>query len=437
MGDREYRQQKQILEVENRAAQGHADYEEPASSERYTSQGAIPPVETEWVDLDKRPPTASELAYGDARGIKPTRHALGPAGAPNLNAPSVQISTGHPLVDKRLGCSDVPLGTNGCFLDPERRTLLLSECHTRILRAEIHFTSALNQLRVDELLKKEPEKSEWMMELFLDVIGQIGVSTVVKAFHALKSGKLGSVQPYVENANQLSAAINASSDAQLTTALGIAVGQGKAAATKKLGAQTDTANAEQGTQKTANVGYLSYLEGRAGKIYQYMSEGMVAGLSDSLLLTLTDAFETDNHSVEVYKAELSAKLKRFEHSGVSKLGITKNEDFHPISDTAWQHDTRAFWVKTPLGKRLGLYQRTHQAIPATVRVGSVDREATPFDKITMEMEDFAARPYTFVRYVPVEFEHAAVAMHISKWHSDPVERVAQTHEEVAFAGMTQ
>lgn len=59
------------------------DHEEQYASHgpRMIYTGQIPAVEEEWVDADKRPPTASELAYGDARGNKPARQAIGPAAA--------------------------------------------------------------------------------------------------------------------------------------------------------------------------------------------------------------------------------------------------------------------------------------------------------------------------------------------------------------------
>lgn len=382
-----------------------------------------------------------QLRYASKAAIPPAQEGLsqpGPTISGHLTAPSAQISTGQPLVDKGLGCTDKPMGTEGCFLSPARRGLLLAECHGRILRAEIHFTSALNQIRVDELLKKEPEKSALLMELLIDVIGHVGVSTVLKAFAALKGGAIEGVQQYVENANELPAAMSAESSGHLTTALSMAAGLGKKTATTELGPQTDPTKPEEGTQKASNVAYLSYLESRAGTIYQYISEDMIAGLSDSLLLTLTEAFDTKHHSVEVYKQELSGKLKRFDGSGVRKLGVTKNESFDLISDGTWLHDTRAFWVKSPLGRRLGLYQRAYQPIPDTVMTDHFTRrrDATPFDRVAMEMQDYAQRPFTFVRYVPLEFEAAAVAMHTAKWHAEPVERVAQTPEEIASAGVT-
>lgn len=58
------------------------DHDEQYASHgpRMIYTGQIPAVEEEWVDADKRPPTASELAYGDARGNKPGRQAVGPTG---------------------------------------------------------------------------------------------------------------------------------------------------------------------------------------------------------------------------------------------------------------------------------------------------------------------------------------------------------------------
>src|SRR5690606_21963132 len=143
------------------------------------------------------------------------------------------------------------------------------------------------------------------------------------------------------------------------------------------------------------------------------------------------------HSPEVYKTELGGKLKRFEKSGVGKLGVTKNTESTSALDMGpWQWDTRAYWVNTPSGRRLGLYRREYREIPDTVVDGTTRHEASPAEKITMEMQDYARRPFTFLRYVPVEFEQAAVAMHTAKWHTEPVERVAQTPEEIAYAGVT-
>lgn len=63
----------------------HGDvYAAPGPRMVYT--GAIPPVQEEWVDADKRPPTASERFYGDARGNKASRHAIGPGAGEGAQA---------------------------------------------------------------------------------------------------------------------------------------------------------------------------------------------------------------------------------------------------------------------------------------------------------------------------------------------------------------
>lgn len=426
MPDRERRPEQQLGYGSAGMQEPDVDYVEAEHSPKAARLASLADLRRYAAESQSTKPSASELAYGpdDARGG-------------HLKAPSAQISTGHPLVDKGLGCTDKPLTTPGCFLSPERRGLLLTEFHGRVLQAYANFLHALTELRVEELLKKEPEQSEWILDLLLDVIGHLGVTTVVKAFAALKGGALGSVQAYVADAGELSTAMSAESTGHLTAALGMAVTQGKAGATKKLGPQTDPAKPEEGTQKSANISYLSYLTNHGNLIYQSIREDVPAGLSDSLLLTLTDAYHASNHSPEVYKTELGGKLKRFEKSGVGKLGVTKNTESTSALDMGpWQWDTRAYWVNTPSGRRLGLYRREYREIPDTVFDGTIRHEASPAEKIAMEMQDYARRPFTFLRYVPVEFEQAAVAMHTAKWHTEPVERVAQTPEEIAYAGVT-
>jgi hypothetical protein len=370
---------------------------------------------------------------GQASNVAAVDRASARALKGNLEPPSVQYNHGNALGDKGLGCRDAPPGTDGCVLTKEQRTTYLSMYLERVGNAKSSFLDALGELQVEELLKKEPERSEWMMELLLDVIGHVAISAVIKAVNASRSRVTRRLVTGAENASNIPTGMNAESDPHLPAALGMIGGLGKKAATNN---EPDPAKRDEGTQKAANMAYLSYLEGRAESIYATLRESVPVGLSDSLFLALFDAFEDGNHTVAVYKRELQGKLKRFEMSGVGKLGVTKNADSHPLDHGPWRHETRAFWVKTPMGRRLGLYQREHRPIPDTVMVGSVRRVATPFDKVAMEMQDFGARSYTFVRYVPVEFEAAAVAMHVAKWHTDPVERVAQAPEEISFAGVT-
>ena len=409
MSDQEHQPTHGLLDAETATDHENEQEEVATSLTRYSSRGPIPPP---LGDFESPKPTASERAY---------RH-----GEAYLRQPGITVGK------KGLGCKGAPIGREGCLFLPEERATYLAWYVGRVAAAQTHFLAALTELKVEELLKKDPEKSEWILELFFDVIGHLTGSTVLKMFKLLRAGK----SSVVEDAAKLAAAMSNESESHLTGLLGVALGAGKKAATAKEESKPDASKPDENPQRTANVAFLTYLQNRAGAVYQHMREAMIEGISDSLFLVLYEAFDERNHSIEVYKGELGGKLKRFEKSGVGKLGITNNESFDPMRDGVSRHDTRAFWVKTPSGRRLGLYRRAYLPIPDTVATVPLHRTATPFDKVAMEMADFAARPYDFIRFVPVEFEAAAVAMHTAKWRTEPVERVPSTPEEISFAGVT-
>lgn len=359
----------------------------------------------------------------------------GSAFSQGLEAPTVQHDTGNDLVDQGLGCEGASPGTSGCVLSPQQRARLLPTYQSRVTAAQQQYVAALIELRIEELLKKEPEASEWMLEMMLEIIGHVVITGAMKALQALKGGATEAIDQAIQDGSALSSALREESSDHLSTAISMAVGLGKKQTTAALEHKADPTRPEAGKPKAANVAFLDYLKDQSATIYENLREGAIAGLSDSTFLVLFESFRASNgHTVGVYKEALKGKLDRFKKSEVGQIGVTDNES--ALSNGPWRWDTRAFWVQTPLGRRLGLYRRDYQEIPDTVsEYGGPSRAASPIDKAMMAVED-AKRPFAFWRYVPVEFEGAAVAMHVARWKTDPIVRVAQTPEEITFAGVT-
>src|SRR5258708_86022 len=67
-----------------------------------------------------------------------------------------------------------------CFLQPHVRAHLEATYGARVDAALSAYRVAIVNLRVEELIKKSPEKSSFLFELVLDVIGLVATAAVTR-----------------------------------------------------------------------------------------------------------------------------------------------------------------------------------------------------------------------------------------------------------------
>lgn len=370
---------------------------------------------------------------------------------------NMAVPIGNQFVDNGALCAQQG-ATGNCFLDPDQRDRLVDKFGERVLAAQIQYVAALGEMRVDELLRKDPEGGSIWVDLILEVIVAVTIPALGRAMSMLRTGAAQGVWNVAGNVSPLTAgriATTLRSDAgkaSIDNFIKAAVTKGKTAA---IGFVKDHSQAkvEAHDKKQANVGFIDVLTHQSAGIYQDIRENAPAGADDGMLAVLFQAFDWSmGHTKDEYKAQLQAKLARFEKSGVGDIGVTgrdsrglggeKVPSFAKTSATGVHElsaETRVFRVMTPIGPRMALYRRDYYEIPKTTYVsdtiGGHERPKSPLEIAEAEVEN-AKRDYTFVRYVPPEFESVAVAMHRSQWGSEPIDRSAKTPEEIAQARVT-
>lgn len=318
-----------------------------------------------------------------------------------LKAPD-PFKTGNAYADKGVACETE--GTPGCFLDaPGQRQRIIHLYQLRVTAAQQQYVAALIELRIEELLKKDPEQADWLLSLFVDVISVLVSSTAKKAFQLLRGGATETIADVIGDAAKVTAEMQKASEAHFMSALGVALSAGKKQITKSTAAKSDK------TEKAENVGYLDQLKMQSAHTYQHLREGTLAGVGDAGLLALFNSFDsTVGHTVNDYKEALTAQLERFKQSGITKIGLQNNPTFGagypaPVAslDTFMTHETKAYWVNTPMGKRLALYVRGHRSIDTPAEI--------------------QARPFQFKGYVSQELLGTALGMHLARWQIPPEE----------------
>ena len=336
-------------------------------------------------------PASSGVLYTGSTLMSPDKH---------------QRKTDNDFIDNGVACDEGEKGSE-CFLDDGQRSRMITTYQARVTAAQQQFVAALIELRIEELLKKDPEEANILFELFLDVIGMVAVSAAVKAFHILSKGSTETVTDVVKQGTDLAAHMSTTSESGLTEAIGATVAIGKKAVPKEHVA----------TDKALNVGYLDRLKDDSALIYETLREGAIAGVDDATLLVLFDSFHAPNgHRVSDYKTALERKMQRFNKSGVKQMGVSLPAPKFGLQE--WkEYETKAFWVVTPIGRRLGFYKREYH------------EKNADYGRATSGLRDQQPElPFVFAGYVPEEFESAAISMHTVRWGEAPVEHAAGVHE---------
>lgn len=379
-------------------------------------------------------------AHAIALSRQPASSAASSTSTGFLDPPA--FSTGNEYVDHGTACSppdphhDVwqHYVHDHCFLAPSQRERKANEFQLRVIDAKDAYLHALEELRVDELLKPEPTSSTWILELLLDVIGQVALSSVMRSFEALRSGGVEALEEVTADAEAAAAELAKTSSKGVETSVKQAITTGK-----KL---VPTATSQAKGKKTENVAFLEGLKNSATLRFQYFREHALAGTTDAQLLVLDAAFAADNgHTIADYKRELSDKLQRFERAHLGKLGIAFNDGevgVFPAKHRGFGVDaeveTKAFWVELPIGKRLALYHRGHRELPEagerSCELSVCDRPSAR-DVEAMRRADLEERPFQFGNFVPADLVETALQMHESRWGEKPSTHAAGPGELMA------
>lgn len=374
--------------------------------------------------------TSSASSLPPASGPPSQSGIWGPYSA-GISSSTVKHTVGNDWVDQGAGCEGAAPGTAECFLDPGQRSRIATTYQARVNAAYTAYLGALSSLRVDELLKKEPEHTDVIFDILLDVVGMVTSHAITTIAKALAGGHTETITDVVANVGAVVENAH-SAEAELGHVVGAGVGMAKAKATALHAAH-------QAAPKNANVAYLDLLGEASGVIYEHLREDMIAGVSDGALVMLFDSFRASaGHSVAAYKDEVSGKLDRFKKTKLSMIGTAKdeqkNEGIVP-GDFRVDQLTKAFWVKTPMGMRLALYKRPADTgwVPDTSSAIPMSRPPNAMERASEKMRDISGESLRFVEYVPPEFVAAAVKMHIDKWGAVPTEH-ALGLDEIAQMG---
>lgn len=323
--------------------------------------------------------------------------------------PPDTYKTGHDAIDSGLACEDGD--RSGCFLDARRRAEMKSQYRDRVNAALAAFLKAVASAEVTELLKKEPEKIDWVSEILLDVLSTLTIASLKKGMQIAMHAQAEAASAVIDAATEAAPDVpnNAAAAAKLNESIAPLFAAGKRqVSTRVLAPET--------TQKSANVSYLQVLSRQSTMIFQRLREDVLAGADDHELTALYEAFSAEFHNEEIYGKALQEKLVRFEKSGVGKLGTAKNKNYAMTADLVGAEtlqafskvETKAFWVRTPGGRKLALYVRGQdpRKLDSTGGTGT---------------DEPGEAEYTLQGYVPGDLVEAAVVIHIAQWGYSPEE----------------
>lgn len=352
---------------------------------RMVYAGAIPPPEEEWVDADKRPPSASELAYGDVRGNKPARQAIGPgtgqvsaaswveadkrpptaserfygdargnkpsrqAIAPGarqgqrgetsqrpaptsktthvemeeefVGKPDVQMAddyVGTPLPggdhrNKGLVC-ERPDAAGFCTLTATQRQMFLIDFTRYVPMAATAFHAALQNARMDELLKKAPPlglAAELLIGAFGVITGTLLNGAAGLAIAALAKREVASGVMPAADMTSIVAARSTHARTVLAEMLGITKGRVKL---------NLAANTPQSQIKTA---LIEHIQAEVNPRLNAAAEWVLDNGDDVALVLATEAFNPNVFNMDACKGHIDDLVKRLEAQHLDDIGSIK------------------------------------------------------------------------------------------------------------------
>ncbi len=315
---------------------------------------------------------------------------------------------------------------DGCFLTDGQRSRLIIRIMDRMVTAATNYKLALTQLRVDELLKKEGDLP-WVISLALDVATGFIMSQVTKALTKIRATGLAKIE-----AAETDAALHGEASERSKTDKIIAGLSDKriekwtktafdAAGKKVKGVANKAKGAADASEKTEAIAFIDQLTDACDVGYEKFATNAAATADDAELRLLFEGLDPELHSVGLYKGVLGEKLKRFEASGVTKLGRKVGKD----RETGYadvKQDTRVVWVQTDFGTTMLWYQEQDGDYdPAVVEPGDPGSDVLP-EPQPGHLKFGTRSPRNdadLIKAVPVEFREAAIARSEQIWGPTP------------------
>lgn len=351
-------------------------------------------------------------------------------------APPEKFKTGNAFVDQGTACEQ---GQGVCFLDAGQRSKLTTLYIARVDAALSAYLAALTEVGIQTIMAEaEKSESEWMIDIFVDLVATLTSKSAVGAFKAITAKKAAEVIELEGVGIMIPPAEVASPGlAHFTEGTAMMIGKGKAAAAPKM---KKAVNTEGERKKAAKVSYIDLLKDEVSMQYEKIREDALAGADDAKLCVMFDAMAAKHgHTMGAYKTAINEQLNRFMATRLMDIGTSWNKrGAGALGDPAatkkyggsrtyevyfaHEEEVHAFYIHTAVGRRMALYRTPAIEEPLPAKTES--------QRISERLRHIAKQQLEFVEMVPKEFESAAAAMHQQRWGYEPVSRPAGPQEQM-------
>lgn len=344
---------------------------------------------------------------------------------PHRAAPG-SSKVGNPWIDRGAVCDGQPAGTAGCLYEDNQRLRLIMLIQHRITAAATNLKIAAQDLRIAELMKKEDDLP-WVLSLALDLAGAhiaVTVGQTLKALRAAGAARLSELSLHAGLRGEYSStswtsraehALGFINDKAIDGAIHNGFEIGKKPVQSGL---TSDLNADDVTAQQAAVSFLDELRDTSDVAFGAFAQQAFSIGSDVELLAIYEGMDPAFHKVGVYKAALSAKLKRFEASGVRQIG--RQGAIQGAAGGTIARHTRVVLVRDWQGNTTPWYQ-TQDGAPTLSSTAHCDPNATAgfhsvgFADAACSFGPTWAREMKLSAPVPMEFRAIAVARSEQIW----------------------
>lgn len=337
--------------------------------------------------------------------------------------PTSAADIGNPYIEGRGHCQAPAApgaagSLDGCFLSAAQRTLLVDAYQKVVMQAQMQFTAALVELKLDKIMQKDDDAAG--LGFILDVFASVALGGISSVLTMIK-GKPKTAIDGLESMLALQSGEESEDETSLHhfmegsgAAIGWIVKSSVDFGKKSL------KGGKPATEKNVAINYIETLQNASTIAWQHQVFDPPGFATDADLIVLFHAFKAENgHTEPLYKQAINEKIERYTSSLAARIGrnpARTQKDFDVQGNTT--RDTKVAWMAQPGGKPPVLYYLkqdapNHQS-PHTL--GNHDIEMLePIDK-------------TFVWAAPVEPEFADVALsrHRDIWGSEPETRPHDT-----------
>ncbi|MFT3695371.1 MAG: hypothetical protein QM831_19715 [Kofleriaceae bacterium] len=270
------------------------------------------------------------------------------------------------------------------FLSSDARNLLRVAFGLRLSRAESHYNLALQELKFENLIKKKEELGTFSK------LALSGLQKVIEAGISFALSEIAAPAAVVEMLAAEHIAVEAEPKIlgigvkTLESVLGLGVDKGKDALADAI---TEEKNNEKEIEKDQVTDYLSYVQSSSALMWQHMGEENLLA-SDAMLLAVFAAFDTQHHSIPIYKKQLQDQIDRYMASHAKDIGhrvetIYGHNGSEP--DRHIRHETRVAYLVSA-GKRQMIY--VDKEYDMEQAMASVGRDVKPTEMYTRKDNAF-------------------------------------------------